>query len=107
MNTAIAWAGWWAFCCAAPTSDIWQSLAAVFGRSFGRSIAALTPMQFAALARLAEAGAQSQNALGRQTAMDAATIKGVIDRLGRRGLVTTALDAQERETFLALLKKLT
>ena len=102
-------------------------------------------MQFAALARLAEAGAQSQNALGRQTAMDAATIKGVIDRLGRRGLVTTApdaqdrrrttvalsdrgaqlvaglletarrvsdetltpLDAQERETFLALLKKLT
>jgi len=45
----------------------------------------LTPMQFAALAKLYDAGSISQNALGRLTAMDAATIKGVIDRLATRG----------------------
>ena len=41
----------------------------------------LTPTQWAALAKLAERGPQSQNQLGRLTAMDAATIKGVIERL--------------------------
>jgi DNA-binding MarR family transcriptional regulator len=34
-----------------------------------------TPTQWAVLARLMEAGASSQNALGRQTAMDAATVR--------------------------------
>jgi DNA-binding MarR family transcriptional regulator len=47
----------------------------------------LTPMQFAALAKLYDAGSISQNALGRLTAMDAATIKGVIDRLATRGYI--------------------
>ena len=44
-------------------------------------IEGLTPTQWAALAKLREVGACSQNHLGRLTAMDAATIKGVIDRL--------------------------
>lgn len=52
-----------------------------------------TPTQWAVLARLMEAGASSQNALGRQTAMDAATVKGVVERLLRRGLVATRNDA--------------
>jgi len=47
----------------------------------------LTPMQFAALAKLHDEGSVSQNALGRLTAMDAATIKGVIDRLFARGYI--------------------
>lgn len=51
-----------------------------------------TPTQFAALAKLCELGPVSQNELGRQTAMDAATIKGVIDRLRKRGYVTTRPD---------------
>lgn len=51
-----------------------------------------TPTQFAALAKLCELGPVSQNELGRQTAMDAATIKGVIDRLRKRGFVTTRPD---------------
>jgi len=42
--------------------------------------------QGAALAKLHERGALSQNLLGRHTAMDAATIKGVVDRLTARGL---------------------
>jgi hypothetical protein len=39
----------------------------------------LTPTQWAALAKLRELGDCSQNHLGRLTAMDAATIKGVVD----------------------------
>jgi DNA-binding MarR family transcriptional regulator len=105
----------------------------------------LTPMQWAVLAKLAEIGRPcSQNLLGRHTAMDVATIKGVVDRLGKRGLIHTMPDpedgrrllvgltesgealaereranaariteetlapltAEERETLLALLKKL-
>ena len=55
---------------------------------FAARIGDLTPPQFAALARLAEIGEASQNQLGAMVAMDAATIKGVIDRLKARGLVT-------------------
>ena len=47
----------------------------------------LTPLQFAVLMRLREAGPLSQNRLGRQTAMDPNTVQGVVIRLLRRGLV--------------------
>ena len=47
----------------------------------------ITPTQWAALAKLRETGPLSQNLLGRQTVMDGATIKGVIDRLVLRGFV--------------------
>ncbi len=57
---------------------------------FARLIPELTPTQFAALAKLCEVGETSQNALGRATAMDAATIKGVVDRLRDKGYVATA-----------------
>ena len=63
----------------------------------------LTPMQFAALARLRETGAASQNELGRLTAMDVATIKGVVDRLRARGLVTSARDAGDRRRIVVCL----
>jgi DNA-binding MarR family transcriptional regulator len=56
---------------------------------------AATPTQWAVLAKLMEAGASSQNALGRQTAMDAATVKGVVERLLRRGLVETRSDTAD------------
>ena len=47
----------------------------------------ITPTQWAAMAKLREAGPLSQNLLGRHTVMDGATIKGVIDRLMVRGFV--------------------
>ena len=59
-------------------------------------IEGLTPTQWAALAKLAEVGACSQNNLGRLTAMDAATIKGVIDRLAARGFARAAADSAGR-----------
>lgn len=63
----------------------------------------LTSMQFAALAKLFELGPVSQNGLGRETAMDAATIKGVIDRLSQRGLVTTRQDRTDRRRMVVEL----
>ncbi len=57
-----------------------------------RMIEDLTPTQWAALAKLNERGPLSQNLLGRHTAMDAATIKGVVDRLTARGFTVGKSD---------------
>jgi DNA-binding MarR family transcriptional regulator len=61
-----------------------------------RMIEQLTPAQFCALAKLHEVGACSQNHLGRLIYLDAATIKGVVDRLGARGFVTALSDPRDR-----------
>jgi DNA-binding MarR family transcriptional regulator len=68
---------------------VWQRHATIFAAEIGTN---LTPTQWAALAKLAETGPCSQNQLGRLTAMDVATIKGVIDRLTARGLTETSPD---------------
>ncbi len=52
------------------------------------------------MARLAELGPLSQNQLGRVTAMDAATIKGVVGRLVNRRLVVTAPSAEDRRRLI-------
>jgi len=70
---------------------------------FSEAIPQVTTTQFAVLARLAELGPQSQNHLGRATAMDAATIKGVVDRLTRQGLVTTGADPTDRRRLTVTL----
>lgn len=72
---------------------------------FAERIPDLTPTQFAALAKLNEVGPLSQNALGRQTAMDAATIKGVIDRLRSRGYVKTAPDPTDMRRMIVSATK--
>ena len=61
-----------------------------------RMIEGLTQTQFAALAKLYEVGPCSQNHLGRLIYLDAATIKGVVDRIGARGLVTALNDPKDR-----------
>lgn len=61
-----------------------------------RMIEGLTQTQFAALAKLFEVGPCSQNHLGRLIFLDAATIKGVVDRLGVRGFVTALADPKDR-----------
>jgi DNA-binding MarR family transcriptional regulator len=72
--------------------QVWQRHTAIFARDIGAN---LTPTQWAALAKLAETGPCSQNQLGRLTAMDVATIKGVIDRLTVRGLTETSADPND------------
>ncbi|HEY0222906.1 MAG TPA: MarR family transcriptional regulator [Pseudolabrys sp.] len=61
-----------------------------------RMIEQLTQTQFAALAKLYEVGPCSQNQLGRLIFLDAATIKGVIDRLAIRGFVSALSDPNDR-----------
>src|SRR5690349_12443670 len=61
-----------------------------------RMIEGLTQTQFAALAKLHEVGPCSQNHLGRLIFLDAATIKGVVDRLHLRNFVTALSDPKDR-----------
>jgi DNA-binding MarR family transcriptional regulator len=56
----------------------------------------LTPTQYAALVKIRDTGQISQNQLGRLTAMDPATIQGVVQRLAARGLVDRTPDTQDR-----------
>jgi MarR family transcriptional regulator, lower aerobic nicotinate degradation pathway regulator len=79
-----------------------QRHAALFAEGIGDD---LTPTQWAALAKLAELGPTSQNLLGRRTAMDAASIKGVVDRLTRRGLVETRPDPEDGRRLLVALTR--
>src|ERR1700736_6600805 len=71
-----------------------------------RMIAGLTQMQFAALAKLHEAGPCSQNQLGRLIYLDAATAKGVGDRLAARRLITALPDPHDRRRRAIALTKL-
>lgn len=70
---------------------------------FASHIADLTPPQFAALAKLYDIGEISQNQLGALIAMDAATIKGVIDRLKARGFVVIARHEGDKRRLLVRL----
>ena len=70
------------------------------------TINSLTPTQFAALMRIHEVSSCSQNKLGRLTAMDGATIKGVVDRLDRKGLLCLTPDSHDkRRTVISLSEK--
>jgi len=82
--------------------QVWQRHTTIFAREIGIN---LTPTQWAALAKLAETGPCSQNQLGRLTAMDVATIKGVIDRLTARGLTETSADPDDGRRLLVSLTR--
>jgi DNA-binding MarR family transcriptional regulator len=71
-----------------------QRHVSIFLASMGEE--APTPTQFAALVKLADLGELSQNHLGRLTAMDPATIKGVVSRLAARGLVERGADPEDQ-----------
>src|SRR3954471_4357907 len=82
--------------------QVWQRHATIFAREIGIN---LTATQWAALAKLAETGPCSQNQLGRLTAMDVATIKGVIDRMTARGLTETSQDPHDGRGLLFSLTR--
>jgi DNA-binding MarR family transcriptional regulator len=66
----------------------------------------LTTTQWAALSKLREIQPSSQNQLGRETAMDVATIKGVVDRLVKRGLMAAGADPKDgRRLVLSLTEE--
>ena len=78
-----------------------QSATEDFARVMGRF--AVTPTQFAALAKLDDLGSVSQNQLGRLTRMDPATISGVVGRLIARGLVRQSPHARDARLVLLAL----
>jgi DNA-binding MarR family transcriptional regulator len=55
----------------------------------------LTQTQFATIVKLNDVGPCSQNHLARLVALDAATINGVLDRLRKRGYVSTEPDLRD------------
>ena len=63
----------------------------------------LTTTQWAALTKLKEVQPCSQNQLGREIAMDVATIKGVVDRLVKRGFVSTSPDRTDARRLVLSL----
>ncbi|VAV86743.1 hypothetical protein MNBD_ALPHA08-421 [hydrothermal vent metagenome] len=66
----------------------------------------LTPTRFAAMVILYQKKSLSQNQLGRATAMDVATIKGVVDRMKARGLVSIDQDPDDaRRNLIALTRQ--
>ena len=80
--------------------QVWQRHATIFAREIGIN---LTPTQWAALVKLRDIGPCSQNFLGRLTAMDGATIKGVVDRLTKRRLTETTPDPEDSRRRLVAL----
>lgn len=94
---------------AQPAYDVTEQIGHLLRRAHQRASAvfqetlddpAMTPMQLAALMRLVDAGPVSQNQLGRETAMDPATIQGVIKRLEERGLILRRADPSDRRRTL-------
>ena len=75
-----------------------QRHAAIFQE--GMSAADLTPTQFTALIKVVELGQVTQNHLGRLTAMDPATIQGVVQRLMDRALVERTANPSDRRTII-------
>ena len=65
----------------------------------------LTQTQFAALAKLVEVGTCSQNQLGRLIYLDANTVKGVVDRLRTRKLVTIESTPKDRRRSMVAVTK--
>ena len=63
----------------------------------------LTPTQFSVVNMLDRVGSCSQNQLGRLVAMDAANVKGVIDRLTTRGITRTSLDPSDARLLVVTL----
>jgi len=82
--------------------EVSQRHAVIFATRIGSE---LTPTQWAALVKLYEIGPTSQNQLGRMTAMDVATIKGVVDRLTKRGLIGTRPDPGDARRRLVVLTR--
>jgi MarR family transcriptional regulator, lower aerobic nicotinate degradation pathway regulator len=69
------------------------------------SVAHLTAIQFSTLCALADAGALSQRELVRSTGVDQATIRGIVERLRQRGLISLSKDPHDaRKVIIAITR---
>lgn len=79
----------------------YQRHMAIFQQNIGES--QLTAMQFITLCALKDKGPSSQAELVKLTAVDQATIRGIVDRLKARGLVTLGHDEQDKRKVIVNL----
>jgi DNA-binding MarR family transcriptional regulator len=70
---------------------------------FGAILPDITPTQFSVLVRLHERGELSQNHLGREVAMDTATVKGVVSRLKAKQWVDIRQSLTDRRKLIVSL----
>ncbi len=75
-----------------------QRASAIFAELIGEDH--LTPLQYAVLVKVRDLGSVTQNRLGRLTAMDRATIKGVVERLHGRDLIAREPDPANRRRIV-------
>ncbi len=75
-----------------------QRASAIFAELIGED--RLTPLQYAAVVKVQDCGSVTQNHLGRLTAMDPATIRGVVKRLRDRGLIARRMDPRNRRRIV-------
>ncbi len=75
-----------------------QRASAIFAELIGED--RLTPLQYAALVKVQDCGSVTQNHLGRLTAMDPATIRGVVKRRRDRGLIAPRADLAHRRRIV-------
>lgn len=74
----------------------------LFAECFANDV---TPTQWAAISKLMQIGECSQNLLGRHTAMDVATIQGVVERLKKRNLLTSKPDPDDKRRVVLSVSK--
>ncbi|HDS1153049.1 TPA: winged helix-turn-helix transcriptional regulator [Pluralibacter gergoviae] len=80
---------------------VYQRHAAIFQQHVGDS--QLTAVQFITLCALRDRGPSAQNDLVRYTAVDQATIRGVVGRLRDRGLVSLGQDRVDKRKVIVML----
>jgi MarR family transcriptional regulator, lower aerobic nicotinate degradation pathway regulator len=64
----------------------------------------ITPTQFAVMCVLKDSGPSSLTVIGRRIATDLATVRGIIERLHKRGMVSFSRDAADRRQVIARLE---
>jgi DNA-binding MarR family transcriptional regulator len=65
----------------------------------------ITPTQFAVLCAIRDVGPCSLTVIGRRIVMDLATVRGTVERLSNRRLVSTSKDATDRRQVIAALRQ--
>lgn len=80
---------------------VYQRHVAIFQQNVGDS--QLTAVQFITLCALRDHGPSAQNDLVRYTAVDQATIRGVVERLKSRDLVSLGPDPADRRKVIVML----
>lgn len=80
---------------------VYQRHVAIFQQHIGDS--QITAVQFITLCALRDHGPSAQNDLVRYTAVDQATIRGVVERLKARGLVSLGPDPTDKRKVIVML----